>query len=104
MEVPAPVPGDDEILLSVSARGICRTDLHVVEGELEVRRSQRNEFGNQASHIMPALEIRYYFTCFNTQSVIKSIYPSAKPKKRQGFPSSGKIMIPCPARENSLMV
>lgn len=39
MEVAAPAPGDDEILLRVSACGICRTDLHVVEGELAVRRS-----------------------------------------------------------------
>ncbi|MGB9179066.1 MAG: zinc-dependent alcohol dehydrogenase family protein [Pyrinomonadaceae bacterium] len=39
VEVAAPTPGDDEILLRVSACGICRTDLHVVEGELEVRRS-----------------------------------------------------------------
>ncbi len=38
-EVAAPVHGDDEILVRVSACGICRTDLHVVEGELAVRRS-----------------------------------------------------------------
>lgn len=38
-EVAAPTPGDDEILVRVSACGICRTDLHVVEGELAVRRS-----------------------------------------------------------------
>ena len=34
-----PEPADDEIRLKVSACGICRTDLHVVEGELPVRRS-----------------------------------------------------------------
>jgi propanol-preferring alcohol dehydrogenase len=38
-EVPVPVPGDDEVLLRVAACAICRTDLHVVEGELPVRRS-----------------------------------------------------------------
>jgi len=38
-EVPAPAPREDELLLRVSACGICRTDLHVVEGELAVRRS-----------------------------------------------------------------
>jgi alcohol dehydrogenase, propanol-preferring len=31
---PVPVPGDDEVLVKVNACGICRTDLHVVEGEL----------------------------------------------------------------------
>src|SRR5262245_9962672 len=30
--VPAPAPGD--ILVAVSACGVCRTDLHVVDGEL----------------------------------------------------------------------
>lgn len=34
-----PTPAEDEVLLRVSACGICRTDLHVVEGELPVRRS-----------------------------------------------------------------
>jgi propanol-preferring alcohol dehydrogenase len=38
-DMPEPVPGEGEILLRVAACGICRTDLHVVEGELSVRRS-----------------------------------------------------------------
>jgi propanol-preferring alcohol dehydrogenase len=33
-DVPVPQPGEDEILIRVNACGICRTDLHVVEGEL----------------------------------------------------------------------
>ncbi|HEU4438314.1 MAG TPA: alcohol dehydrogenase catalytic domain-containing protein, partial [Methylomirabilota bacterium] len=31
---PTPAPGPGEILVRVSACGVCRTDLHVVEGEL----------------------------------------------------------------------
>jgi propanol-preferring alcohol dehydrogenase len=38
-DVPTPAPRDDEILIRINACGICRTDLHVVEGELPVRRS-----------------------------------------------------------------
>jgi propanol-preferring alcohol dehydrogenase len=38
-DVPVPIPRDDELLVRVSACGICRTDLHVVEGELPVRLS-----------------------------------------------------------------
>ena len=38
-DVPKPTPTEDELLLQVTACGICRTDLHVVEGELPVRRS-----------------------------------------------------------------
>jgi alcohol dehydrogenase, propanol-preferring len=33
-DVPDPVPGPGQVLLRVSACGICRTDLHVVDGEL----------------------------------------------------------------------
>jgi propanol-preferring alcohol dehydrogenase len=34
-----PEPGRGEVLIRVTACGICRTDLHVVEGDLAVRRS-----------------------------------------------------------------
>ncbi|HWD98630.1 MAG TPA: alcohol dehydrogenase catalytic domain-containing protein, partial [Bryobacteraceae bacterium] len=37
-EAPRPEPGPDEVLLRVHACGVCRTDLHVVEGELPVRK------------------------------------------------------------------
>jgi alcohol dehydrogenase, propanol-preferring len=33
-ERPAPAPGPDEVRIKVGACGICRTDLHVVDGEL----------------------------------------------------------------------
>lgn len=33
-ELPVPVPGPGEILLEVEACGVCRTDLHLVDGEL----------------------------------------------------------------------
>ncbi|HZZ83384.1 MAG TPA: zinc-dependent alcohol dehydrogenase family protein [Anaeromyxobacteraceae bacterium] len=33
-ELPVPVPGPDEILVRVRACGVCRTDLHVADGEL----------------------------------------------------------------------
>jgi alcohol dehydrogenase, propanol-preferring len=37
VDVADPAPGADELLVRVSACGVCRTDLHVVEGELAVR-------------------------------------------------------------------
>jgi propanol-preferring alcohol dehydrogenase len=33
-ELPTPEPGRGEVLLEVSACGVCRTDLHIVDGEL----------------------------------------------------------------------
>jgi propanol-preferring alcohol dehydrogenase len=36
--VPMPVPASDELLVRVRACGVCRTDLHVVEGDLPVHR------------------------------------------------------------------
>jgi alcohol dehydrogenase, propanol-preferring len=38
-EVPLREPGEHEVLIHVNACGICRTDLHVVEGELPPRKS-----------------------------------------------------------------
>jgi alcohol dehydrogenase, propanol-preferring len=38
-DVPIPEPGRGEIRVRVSACGVCRTDLHVVEGELPPRKS-----------------------------------------------------------------
>src|SRR5512142_2775202 len=33
-ELPIPEPGAGELLIQVSACGVCRTDLHIVDGEL----------------------------------------------------------------------
>lgn len=38
-DVPIPEPAADEVLIKVRACGVCRTDLHVVEGDLQLRRS-----------------------------------------------------------------
>jgi propanol-preferring alcohol dehydrogenase len=37
-ELPDPVPGPGEVLLDVQACGVCRTDLHIRDGELEAPR------------------------------------------------------------------
>src|SRR5690348_13030162 len=34
-EVPIPQPGPEQVLVQLTVCGICRTDLHVIEGELE---------------------------------------------------------------------
>lgn len=47
VDVEIPTPGHDEVLVRVRACGICRTDLHVVEGELAVRRE----------HVIPGHQI-----------------------------------------------
>jgi propanol-preferring alcohol dehydrogenase len=39
-EIPTPQPGPGQVLLRVRACGVCRTDLHVVEGELPPLRKQ----------------------------------------------------------------
>ena len=36
-ERPLPEPGAGELLIEVKACGVCRTDLHVVDGELDIR-------------------------------------------------------------------
>src|SRR5579863_5351288 len=33
-EMPPPLPGDSEVLIRMCACGVCRTDLHIVDGEL----------------------------------------------------------------------
>jgi propanol-preferring alcohol dehydrogenase len=38
-DVPVLQPSDDEVLVKVHACAICRTDLHVVEGELAIRKA-----------------------------------------------------------------
>lgn len=34
VELPVPIPGPTEVLIEVSACGVCRTDLHVVDGDI----------------------------------------------------------------------
>jgi propanol-preferring alcohol dehydrogenase len=38
VELPTPVPAPGEVILRVSACGVCRTDLHLVDGELPLPR------------------------------------------------------------------
>ena len=38
-DTPDPVPQNEDVLVRVAACGVCRTDLHVVEGELPPRKS-----------------------------------------------------------------
>lgn len=38
-EAPVPEPGPEQVLLRVRACGVCRTDLHIVDGELPEHRS-----------------------------------------------------------------
>jgi len=38
-DVPKPAPSGTQVLVRVNACGICRTDLHVIEGELATRKS-----------------------------------------------------------------
>ena len=33
-DLPAPEPGPGQVLISVSACGVCRTDLHIADGDL----------------------------------------------------------------------
>jgi propanol-preferring alcohol dehydrogenase len=35
LEVPRPTPGPDQVLLQVHTCGVCRTDLHILDGELQ---------------------------------------------------------------------
>jgi len=42
-----PVPGDHQVLIKVAACGVCRTDLHVVDGELP----------NPKPHVVPGHEV-----------------------------------------------
>ncbi len=39
VRLPVPAPADDEVLVAVAACAVCRTDLHVVEGDLPPHRS-----------------------------------------------------------------
>ena len=35
MQVPVPTPGPEQVLIQVRACGVCRTDLHILDGELK---------------------------------------------------------------------
>ena len=35
VDIPEPAPGPEQLLVKVSACGVCRTDLHIVDGDLK---------------------------------------------------------------------
>ena len=40
MDLPVPEPGKAEVLIRVEVCGVCRTDLHVVEGDLPTHKER----------------------------------------------------------------
>ncbi len=52
--LPDPVPGPGEVRVAVSACGVCRTDLHLAEGDLEPRRP-RTVPGHEVVGVVDAL-------------------------------------------------
>jgi propanol-preferring alcohol dehydrogenase len=87
-EVPVPVPQQDEVLVRVTACGICRTDLHVVEGELPPKKTP----------VIPGHQV---------VGVIEALGPDAARQKvgtRVGIPwlykTCGRCFYCCSGREN----
>jgi len=39
MDVPKPVPKEQEVRVQIQACGICRTDIHIAEGDLPMKKS-----------------------------------------------------------------
>lgn len=66
VELPVPHPGPGQVLLKVRACGVCRTDLHILEGELPPHRSpvvpghqivaEVAALGDGAEHVAPGGE------------------------------------------------
>ena len=58
-ELPAPEPGPREVRVRIEACGICRTDLHVVEGDLPPVRESQIIPGHQVAAVLfaPASEL-----------------------------------------------
>ena len=56
-DTPDPVPAGDELLVRVAACGICRTDLHLIDGEVQVKRPPRI-LGHQIVGIVDGTERR----------------------------------------------
>src|SRR5580692_11334361 len=53
-DVPKPTPTGTQVLVRVNACAVCRTDLHVIEGELPVRKSPITP-GHQVVGVIEAL-------------------------------------------------
>ncbi len=78
--LPMPVPGPDEILVEVHACGVCRTDLHVVDGELE----------NPKLPLVPGHEI------VGTVAALGPAVTSFRVGERVGVPWLGHTCGTCP--------
>ncbi|MEZ5125453.1 MAG: zinc-dependent alcohol dehydrogenase family protein [Thermoleophilia bacterium] len=67
VELPVPAPGEGEVVLRVLACGVCRTDLHIVEGDLPLHRcpivpghqvvAEVAGFGRGADEILPGGDV-----------------------------------------------
>jgi len=66
-ELPVPAPADDEVLIEVAACAVCRTDLHIVDGELTEPKlplipgheivGRVLECGRRVEHLAPGMRV-----------------------------------------------
>jgi alcohol dehydrogenase, propanol-preferring len=78
-DAPEPTPGQGEVLIRVAACGVCRTDLHIVDGELE----------HPKLPLVPGHEI------VGTIVAIGSTVERLKPGDRVGVPWLGSVCGRC---------
>ena len=77
--VPIPIPGPDQVRLRISACGVCRTDLHVIDGELR----------DVPPGIIPGHEI------VGSIDAIGEVVSGLKPGQRVGVPWLGSTCGIC---------
>ncbi|QGZ42884.1 zinc-dependent alcohol dehydrogenase family protein [Pseudoduganella flava] len=86
--LPVPVPGPGQILLRVGACGVCRTDLHIVDGDLAPHRAP----------LVPGHEVA------GTVAAVGADVPAWQVGERAGIPWLGATCGRCPfcrqGREN----
>ena len=87
-QVDMPVPGDGQVLIKVAACGVCRTDLHVVDGELP----------DPKRHLVPGHEV------VGTVMALGPGVGAFNPGERVGFPwlgwACGECVYCLAGREN----
>jgi threonine dehydrogenase-like Zn-dependent dehydrogenase len=83
VEVPTPHPQDDEVRIKILVCGVCRTDIHIAEGDLPLLYNLKKSDAEEFFGIVNRLELKVGMSLFPFEELQDALILAKKGKLEQ---------------------